>query len=100
DGVKSKLENAVIVLAGVEGDKVSLIASVAKDFTASIKAGDIIKHLATELGGKGGGKPDLAQGGAPPCAKSGLPPPLPPSSVARCLMMSPAFIDAVKSFAT
>ncbi len=65
DGVKSKLDNAVIVLAGVEGDKVSLIASVAKDFTTSIKAGDIIKHLATELGGKGGGKPDLAQGGAP-----------------------------------
>ncbi|AVH14481.1 alanine--tRNA ligase [Acinetobacter indicus] len=65
DGVKSKLDNAVIVLAGVEGDKVSLIASVAKDFTASIKAGDIIKHLASELGGKGGGKPDLAQGGAP-----------------------------------
>ena len=65
DGVKSKLDNAVIVLAGLEGDKVSLIASVAKDFTANIKAGDIIKHLATELGGKGGGKPDLAQGGAP-----------------------------------
>lgn len=65
DGVKSKLDNAVIVLAGVEGDKVSLIASVAKDFTTSIKAGDIIKHLASELGGKGGGKPDLAQGGAP-----------------------------------
>ncbi len=65
DGVKSKLENAVIVLAGVEGDKISLIASVAKEFTASIKAGDIIKHLANELGGKGGGKPDLAQGGAP-----------------------------------
>lgn len=65
DGLKSKLENAVIVLAGVEGDKVSLIASVAKEFTASIKAGDIIKHLANELGGKGGGKPDLAQGGAP-----------------------------------
>lgn len=55
----------MIVLAGVEGDKVSLIASVAPDFTATIKAGDIIKHLATELGGKGGGKPDLAQGGAP-----------------------------------
>ena len=65
DGIKSKLEHAVIVLAGVEGDKVSLIASVAKDFTNTIKAGDIIKHLATELGGKGGGKPDLAQGGAP-----------------------------------
>src|SRR5690606_14149999 len=41
DGVKSNLENAVIVLAGVEGDKVSLFASVAKDFTASIQAGDI-----------------------------------------------------------
>lgn len=65
DGVKSKLDQAVIVLAGVEGDKISLIASVAPDFTATIKAGDIIKHLATELGGKGGGKPDLAQGGAP-----------------------------------
>lgn len=65
DSVKSKLDNAVIVIAGVDGDKVSLIASVAKDFTANIKAGDIIKHLATELGGKGGGKPDLAQGGAP-----------------------------------
>ncbi|MFH7764465.1 alanine--tRNA ligase [Acinetobacter sp. BSP-28] len=65
DGVKSKLDNAVIVLAAVEDDKVSLLASVAKDFTNTIKAGDIIKHLATELGGKGGGKPDLAQGGAP-----------------------------------
>ena len=65
DSVKSKLDQAVIVIAAVEGDKVSLIASVAKDFTANIKAGDIIKHLATELGGKGGGKPDLAQGGAP-----------------------------------
>ncbi len=65
DSVKSKLDHSVIVLAGIEGDKVSLIASVAKDFTANIKAGDIIKHLANELGGKGGGKPDLAQGGAP-----------------------------------
>ncbi|HBI2425132.1 TPA: hypothetical protein KZN87_003315, partial [Acinetobacter baumannii] len=39
--------------------------SVASQYTANLKAGDIIKHLATELGGKGGGKPDLAQGGAP-----------------------------------
>ena len=65
DSVKAKLEDAVIVLAGVEGEKVSLLASVAKQYTAQVKAGDIIKHLATELGGKGGGKPDLAQGGAP-----------------------------------
>lgn len=65
DGLKSKLNNAVIVLAGVDGDKVSLIASVGPDWVKTIKAGDIIKYLAAELGGKGGGKPDLAQGGAP-----------------------------------
>ncbi|WEV50010.1 alanine--tRNA ligase [Acinetobacter sp. ESL0695] len=65
DSVKSKLDNAVIVLAGTKDDKVSLLASVAKQYTTNLKAGDIIKHLASELGGKGGGKPDLAQGGAP-----------------------------------
>ena len=65
DGVKSKLDNAIIVIAAVDADKVSLIASVAQEFTAAVKAGDIIKHLGQELGGKGGGKPDLAQGGAP-----------------------------------
>ncbi|WLF85089.1 alanine--tRNA ligase [Moraxella sp. ZY210820] len=64
DSVKSKLGNAVIVLAGIDGDKVSLISSVAKEHHQVLKAGDIIKHLASELGGKGGGKPDLAQGGA------------------------------------
>lgn len=65
DSVKSKLDHAVIVLIGIDHDKVSLLASVAKAHQASIKAGDIIKYLANELGGKGGGKPDLAQGGAP-----------------------------------
>lgn len=65
DSVKSRLDNAVIVLAGTEGDKVSLLASVGKELTGKVKAGDIIKHLTEQLGGKGGGKPDLAQGGAP-----------------------------------
>ncbi|MFB2537766.1 alanine--tRNA ligase [Acinetobacter sp. c3-l95] len=64
DSVKSKLDDAVIVLAGVADDKVSLIASVAKAHHDKVKAGDIIKHLAGLMGGKGGGKPDLAQGGA------------------------------------
>lgn len=65
DSVKSRLPNAVIVLAATESDKVSLLASVDKAHIAQVKAGDIIKHLAEQLGGKGGGKPDLAQGGAP-----------------------------------
>jgi alanyl-tRNA synthetase len=65
DSLKSKLAQAVIVLTAVEGDKVSLIASVDKQHQTQLKAGDIIKHLAAELGGKGGGKADLAQGGAP-----------------------------------
>lgn len=65
DDLKSRLDNAVIILAGVKGDKVSLIANVAKAHTGNIKAGDIIKYLAGELGGKGGGRPDSAQGGAP-----------------------------------
>lgn len=64
DSVKSRVSDAVIVLAATEGDKVSLLASVSKEYTSKIKAGDIIKHLTEQLGGKGGGKPDLAQGGA------------------------------------
>lgn len=65
DSVKSRLSDGIIVLSAIEGDKVALLASVGKDHTAKIKAGDIIKHLTQQLGGKGGGKPDLAQGGAP-----------------------------------
>ncbi|RYY79522.1 MAG: alanine--tRNA ligase [Moraxellaceae bacterium] len=65
DSVKSRLSDGVIVLAATDDDKVSLLASVGKDHTTRIKAGDIIKHLTQQLGGKGGGKPDLAQGGAP-----------------------------------
>lgn len=65
DSVKSRLSDGVIVLAATDGDKVALLASVAQQHASKIKAGDIIKHLTQQLGGKGGGKPDLAQGGAP-----------------------------------
>jgi len=65
DDIKSKLPDSVIVLIGDKDDQLALAASVAKSVTATIKAGDIIRHLASELGGKGGGKPDYAQGGAP-----------------------------------
>jgi alanyl-tRNA synthetase len=47
----------------VEGDKVSLIAGVSKDKMGQIKAGDLVNFVATQVGGKGGGKPDLAQAG-------------------------------------
>lgn len=65
DSVKSRLSDGVIVLAATDGDKVALLASVAQQHVSKVKAGDIIKHLTQQLGGKGGGKPDLAQGGAP-----------------------------------
>jgi len=70
DDIKSKLPDSVIVLIGDKDDQLALAASVAKSVTAKVKAGDIIRHLAGELGGKGGGKPDYAQGGAPKSGNS------------------------------
>ena len=52
-----------IVLAVVEGDKVSLIAVVSKDLLGQIKAGELVNYVAMQVGGKGGGKPDLAMAG-------------------------------------
>ena len=63
DTLKSRLTNGIIVLVG-ETDDLAIAASVAKGAQDRVKAGDIIRHLASELGGKGGGKPDYAQGGA------------------------------------
>ncbi|WLG14584.1 alanine--tRNA ligase [Psychrobacter cibarius] len=70
DDIKSKLPDSVIILIGDKDEQLALAASVAKSVTAKVKAGDIIRHLAGELGGKGGGKPDYAQGGAPKSANS------------------------------
>ncbi|MGA4513530.1 alanine--tRNA ligase [Staphylococcus caledonicus] len=63
DDFKSKQQDAIIILASDVGGKVSLIASVPKTLTEHIKAGDIIKNMAPIVGGKGGGRPDMAQGG-------------------------------------
>ena len=63
DKVKDKLGSGVILLAAAEGDKVSLVAGVTKDLTDRVKAGDLMKHVAGQVGGKGGGRPDMAQGG-------------------------------------
>ena len=70
DDIKSKLPDSIIVLIGDKDEQLALAASVSKSLTAKIKAGDIIRHLASELGGKGGGKPDYAQGGAPKIGNS------------------------------
>ncbi|MBS1175077.1 MAG: alaS [Burkholderiaceae bacterium] len=62
DGLKDKLGNAVIVLASAT-DKATLLAGVTKDLTSKIKAGEVVNHVAQQIGGKGGGRPDLAQAG-------------------------------------
>ncbi len=61
--LKNKLGSCALVLAVVEGDKVNLVAGVSKDKMAQIKAGDLVNFVATQVGGKGGGKPDLAMAG-------------------------------------
>ena len=63
DQLKQKLNSAVVVLAAPGDEKVALVAGVTDDLTGSIKAGDIIRDVAAAIGGKGGGRPDMAQGG-------------------------------------
>jgi len=63
DQLKNKLGSSAVVLAVVEGDKVSLTAGVSKDVMGRVKAGDLVNFVATKVGGKGGGRPDLAQAG-------------------------------------
>ena len=63
DKLKDKLKTAAIVLAAVDGGKVSLIAGVTADATARVKAGELVNFVAQQVGGKGGGRPDMAQAG-------------------------------------
>jgi alanyl-tRNA synthetase len=71
DKLKDKLKTAAIVLASVNDGKVSLIAGVTADATGKVKAGELVNFVAQQVGGKGGGRPDMAQaGGTDP---SGLP---------------------------
>jgi alanyl-tRNA synthetase len=63
DQLKNKLGSAVILLAAVAGGKVSLVAGVTKELTGEMKAGDLVKLAAEQVGGKGGGRPDMAQAG-------------------------------------
>lgn len=63
DQLKNKLGSSVVVLGIANDDKVSLIAGVSKDLTSKVRAGDLIKMVAEQVGGKGGGRPDMAQAG-------------------------------------
>ncbi|MDD5384188.1 MAG: alanine--tRNA ligase [Gallionella sp.] len=63
DKLKDKLKSAAIVLAAVDGDRISLIAGVTSGLTAKIRAGDLVNMVAQQVGGKGGGRPDMAMAG-------------------------------------
>ncbi|MEJ6667397.1 MAG: alanine--tRNA ligase [Alcaligenes aquatilis] len=63
DQLKNKLQSAVILLSIVADGKVSLVAGVTSDLTAKVKAGDLVGFVASQMGGKGGGRPDMAMGG-------------------------------------
>ena len=63
DKLKDKLKSAAIVLGSVVDGKVTLIAGVTSDLTAKVKAGELVNHVAQQVGGKGGGRPDMAQAG-------------------------------------
>ncbi|MEP7275758.1 MAG: alanine--tRNA ligase [Betaproteobacteria bacterium] len=63
DKLKDKLKSAAIVLSSVSDGRVTLIAGVTADLTAKVKAGELVNHVAQQVGGKGGGRPDMAQAG-------------------------------------
>jgi len=63
DKLKDKLKSAVIVIATVDGDKVQLAAGVTPDRIGKLKAGELVNFVAQQVGGKGGGKPDMAMAG-------------------------------------
>ncbi|MBN7827064.1 alanine--tRNA ligase [Bowmanella dokdonensis] len=63
DSLKNKLGSGILLLGVAESDKVSLIAGVTKDLTGKVKAGELVNYVAQQVGGKGGGRPDMAQAG-------------------------------------
>jgi len=69
DKLKDKLKSAAIVLAAVSDGKVALIAGVTADLTGKVKAGELVNFVALQIGGKGGGRPDMAQAGGTEPAK-------------------------------
>src|SRR5690606_23350186 len=83
DQLKDRLSSGVVVLGAVDGDKVHLVASISKDLTGKVKAGELIKPVAELVGGRGGGRPDFAQAGGTQ-----------PENVDRALALVPELIPA------
>jgi alanyl-tRNA synthetase len=69
DKLKDKLKSAAVVLAVANDGKVSLIAGVTADLTGRVKAGELVNHVAQQVGGKGGGRADMAQAGGTDASK-------------------------------
>jgi alanyl-tRNA synthetase len=69
DKLKDKLKTAAIVLAAVDGDTVQIAAGVTADSIGRIKAGELVNFVASQVGGKGGGKPDMAMAGGTDASK-------------------------------
>ncbi len=63
DQLKVKLKTCAIVLSSVDNGKITLIAGVSSDLTSQVKAGELVNFVAQQVGGKGGGRPDMAQAG-------------------------------------
>ena len=63
DRVRSRIEHGLVVLGSVDGEKVSLVAGVSRDLTDRVQAGPLVNFVAGQVGGKGGGRPDMAQAG-------------------------------------
>ncbi|MDK9759970.1 alanine--tRNA ligase, partial [Vibrio sp. D173a] len=63
DNAKNQMGSGVVMLANINGEKIGLIAGVTKDLIGKVKAGDLVKMVAEQVGGKGGGRPDMAQAG-------------------------------------
>jgi alanyl-tRNA synthetase len=82
DGLRQKLGSGVVVLGAIDDGKVALLVAVTRDLTAKLHAGKIVQALAKEVGGSGGGRPDLAEAGGKDT-----------SALKKALLQVPTLID-------
>jgi alanyl-tRNA synthetase len=82
DGLRQKLGSGIVVLGAIDEGKIALLVAVTKDLTSKIQAGKLVQALAKEVGGSGGGRPDLAEAGGKDT-----------SSLKKTLELAPSLID-------